>query len=59
MYPTLLFAGFFFFAVTYNLVGPLAPDMMASTGMSLSESGSLMSFQQTVVTMENSRTSRK
>ncbi len=46
MHPTLLFAGFFFFAVTYNLLGPLTPDMMASTGMSLSESGTLMSFQQ-------------
>ena len=46
MHPSILFAGFFFFAVTYNLLGPLTPDMMASTGMSLSDSGTLMSFQQ-------------
>jgi len=46
MHPTILFAGFFFFAVTYNLLGPLAPDMMAATGMSLSDSGTLVSFQQ-------------
>jgi len=46
MHPSILFAGFFFFAVTYNLLGPLTPDIMASTGMSLSDSGTLMSFQQ-------------
>lgn len=46
MHPGLLFTGFFFFAVAYNLLGPLATNIMASTGMSLAESGSLLSFQQ-------------
>ncbi|MGI6438991.1 MAG: MFS transporter [Sphaerochaetaceae bacterium] len=46
MHPALLFIGFFFFAVSYNLLGPLATNLMASTGLSLSQSGSLVSFVQ-------------
>ena len=46
MHPLIIFAGFFFFAVTYNLLGPLAPNIMTSTGMTLTDSGTLVSFQQ-------------
>lgn len=46
MHPAILFTGFFFFAVAYNLLGPLATNIMSSTGLSLSQSGSLVSFQQ-------------
>lgn len=46
MHPALLFAGFFLFAVASNLLGPLATNIMASTGMNLSDSGILVSFQQ-------------
>jgi len=46
MHPVFLFAGFFFFAVSYNLLGPLATNIMQTTGLSLSESGTLVSFQQ-------------
>lgn len=46
MHPIILFIGFFFFAVAYNLIGPLATNIMQTTGLSLTESGSLVSFQQ-------------
>ncbi|HLW22107.1 MAG TPA: MFS transporter, partial [Sphaerochaetaceae bacterium] len=46
MHPVFLFAGFFFFAVSYNLLGPLATNIMATTGLTLSGSGMLVSFQQ-------------
>ncbi|HRV24182.1 MAG TPA: MFS transporter, partial [Sphaerochaeta sp.] len=46
MHPVFLFAGFFFFAVSYNLLGPLATNIMQTTGLSLSGSGTLVSFQQ-------------
>ncbi len=46
MHPALLFAAFFFFAVAYNLLGPLATNIMASTGLSLTDSGTLVSSQQ-------------
>ena len=46
MHPFFLFAGFFFFAVSYNLLGPLATNIMQTTGLSLSGSGTLVSFQQ-------------
>ncbi len=46
MHPVFLFAGFFFFAVSYNLLGPLATNIMETTGLSLSGSGTLVSFQQ-------------
>lgn len=46
MHPIILFALFFFFAVAYNLLGPLATNIMATTGLSLSESGTLVSLQQ-------------
>jgi len=46
MHPITAFSGFFFFAVSYNLLGPLVPDIMASTGLSLSDSGMLVTFQQ-------------
>jgi len=46
MHPVFLFAGFFFFAIANNMLGPLATNIMASTGMTLSQSGSLVSFMQ-------------
>lgn len=46
MHPIILFIGFFFFAVAYNLIGPLATNIMQTTGLTLTESGSLVSFQQ-------------
>jgi len=46
MHPVFLFAGFFFFSIANNLLGPLVTNIMASTGMSLSQSGSLVSFLQ-------------
>ena len=46
MSPFLIFAGFFLFAVSYNMLGPLATNIMSTTGMSLTASGSLLSFQQ-------------
>ncbi|MDY0290337.1 MAG: MFS transporter [Sphaerochaeta sp.] len=46
MHPLFLFVGFFFFAIANNMLGPLATNIMASTGLSLSQSGSLVSFMQ-------------
>ena len=46
MHPVFLFAGFFFFAIANNMLGPLATNIMASTGMTLCQSGSLVSFMQ-------------
>ncbi|MDD4218801.1 MAG: MFS transporter [Sphaerochaetaceae bacterium] len=46
MHPVFLFAGFFFFAIANNILGPLVTNIMAATGMSLSQSGSLVSFLQ-------------
>lgn len=46
MHPVFLFAGFFFFAIANNMLGPLATNIMASTGLTLSQSGSLVSFIQ-------------
>ena len=46
MHPVFIFAGFFFFAIANNMLGPLATNIMASTGLSLSQSGSLVSFLQ-------------
>lgn len=46
MHPVIIFTGFFFFAVAYNLLGPLATNIMETTGLSLTDSGSLVSFQQ-------------
>lgn len=46
MHPIILFVGFFFFAVAYNLIGPLATNIMETTGLTLTGSGSLVSFQQ-------------
>ncbi|MDC7247375.1 MAG: hypothetical protein PQJ35_03455, partial [Sphaerochaetaceae bacterium] len=46
MSPLLIFAGFFFFSVAYNMLGPLATNIMSTTGMSLTASGSLLSIQQ-------------
>ena len=46
MHPVFLFAGFFFFAIASNMLGPLATNIMAGTGLSLSQSGSLVSFMQ-------------
>ena len=42
----LLFALFFFFSVSYNMLGPLVTNIMDSTGISLTASGSLLSSQQ-------------
>lgn len=46
MHPMFIFAGFFLFAIANNMLGPLATNIMASTGLSLSQSGSLISFLQ-------------
>lgn len=46
MQPVLLFCGFFFLAIAYNLLGPLATNIMASTGMDIAQSGTLLSLQQ-------------
>lgn len=46
MHPSLLFVGFFLYAVAFNLLGPLATNIMATTGLSLSNSGVILSFQQ-------------
>lgn len=46
MHPVFLFAGFFFFAIASNMLGPLATNIMTSTSLSLSQSGSLVSFMQ-------------
>ena len=46
MHPVFLFVGFFFFAIASNMLGPLVTNIMASTGLSLSQSGSLVSFIQ-------------
>ncbi len=46
MHPVFIFVGFFFFAIVNNMLGPLATNIMASTGLSLSQSGSLVSFIQ-------------
>lgn len=46
MHPIFLFVGFFFFAIASNMLGPLVTNIMASTGLSLSQSGSLVSFIQ-------------
>lgn len=46
MHPVFIFAGFFFFAIANNMLGPLATNIMAGTGLSLSQSGSLVSFLQ-------------
>jgi len=46
MHAAIVFAGFVLFAVSYNLFGPLAADIMASLGMSLSDGGRLVSYQQ-------------
>lgn len=42
----LIFALFFFFSVASNMLGPLVTNIMDSTGMSLTTSGSLLSSQQ-------------
>lgn len=46
MHPVFLFAGFFFFAIANNMLVPLATNIMASTGLTISQSGSLVSFLQ-------------
>jgi len=46
MHPVFIFVGFFFFAIANNMLGPLATNIMAGTGLSLSQSGSLVSFMQ-------------
>ena len=46
MHPIIVFAAFVFFAISYNMLGPITADIMASTGMSLSDSGRIVSFQQ-------------
>ena len=46
MHPVLLFAGFFIISMAHNLLGPLIPNIMGSTDMTLADSGLLMSFQQ-------------
>ena len=46
MHPVFIFVGFFFFAIASNMLGPLVTNIMAGTGLSLSQSGSLVSFMQ-------------
>lgn len=46
MHPFFLFIGFFFLAIANNMLGPLVANIMQTTGLSLSQSGSLISFQQ-------------
>ena len=46
MHPVLIFAGFFFYAIANNMLGPLATNIMSTTGLTLSQSGSLVSFLQ-------------
>lgn len=46
MYATSIFAGFFVYAIGYNLIGFMAADIMHSLGMTLSQSGQLLSFHQ-------------
>ncbi|NCB02211.1 MAG: MFS transporter [Spirochaetia bacterium] len=46
MPPFLLFALFFSFSIAFNMLGPLVTNIMATTGMSLTECGSLLSSQQ-------------
>ncbi len=46
MHPVFIFISFFFFAIANNMLGPLATNIMAGTGLSLSQSGSLVSFMQ-------------
>ncbi|MGB4405318.1 MAG: MFS transporter [Sphaerochaeta sp.] len=46
MHPVFIFVSFFFFAIANNMLGPLATNIMAGTGLSLSQSGSLVSFMQ-------------
>jgi len=46
MHPVFIFIGFFFFAIANNMLGPLVTNIMAGTGLSLSQSGSLVSFMQ-------------
>ena len=46
MHPILILAGFFVYAIAANMLGPLATNIMASTGLTLSQSGSLVSFLQ-------------
>lgn len=46
MHPILLLAGFFVYAIAANMLGPLATNIMATTGLTLSQSGSLVSFLQ-------------
>ena len=46
MHPVFVFISFFFFAIANNMLGPLATNIMAGTGLSLSQSGSLVSFMQ-------------
>lgn len=46
MAKLLIFALFFFFSVASNMLGPLVTNIMDSTGMSLTTSGSLLSSQQ-------------
>lgn len=46
MYPALFFIGFFFFAISNNMLGPLITNIMESTGMTLAQSGLLVSFLQ-------------
>lgn len=46
MHPVFVFISFFFFAIASNMLGPLATNIMEGTGLSLSQSGSLVSFMQ-------------
>ena len=46
MHPVFIFISFFFFAIANNMLGPLVTNIMAGTGLSLSQSGSLVSFMQ-------------
>lgn len=46
MYAASVFTGFFIYALGYNLIGFMATDIMNSLGITLSQSGQVVSFHQ-------------
>lgn len=46
MHAIIVFSGFFLYAFVYNLLGLMATDIMRSLGLTLSQSGQIVSFQQ-------------
>lgn len=46
MHAIIVFSGFFLYAFVYNLFGLMATDIMRSLGLTLSQSGQIVSFQQ-------------